>query len=244
LLSLAILIAEREKLRDREAGFNSRLLQAQDRERARVAQELHDDIAQRIALLQIGLKQFRQTAALSTDARTQVDGLTHVTSQISSGIRTLSRDLHPSALDVVGLKAAITGLCRELAERNQLKVQFICGDLPEHLERAVSLCLFRIVQEALHNVVKHSGVDSAVVELSHTGGGLQLSISDAGTGFDLSTVDGRAGLGLISMRERLRPFGGTFSIRSTPRAGTHIRVSVPVNARASQLPPTESRAPA
>jgi signal transduction histidine kinase len=229
LLPLSILIAEREALRDRERAFNGRLLDAREHERARIARELHDDIGQRMALLQIDLEQFRRTGDLSAASRLQIDGFTQTTGQIFSGIRALSHELHPAALDIVGLDIAVKGLCRELAERHRLQVEYSCSELPEHIERAVNLCLFRIAQEALHNVVKHSGAITALVTLSCDGDRLRLLVSDRGIGFDVDAADQRSGLGLISIRERLRPFGGTLSIRSRAGAGTQIHVEVPVH---------------
>jgi signal transduction histidine kinase len=229
LLSLAILIAEREALGELEVDFNSRLLAAQEHERARIARELHDDVGQRMALLQFNLSRFSGSADLSPAALHEVDELVDTTSQIVSALRSLSHELHPATLDIVGLEIAIKGLCRDFQTQHGLQIQYRSRDVPARLERAVSICAFRIAQEALRNVVKHSGADAAVVELASEGNRLVLSVSDSGNGFDISDVDGRAGLGLISMRERLRLIKGQLSIQSMPRVGTRIRVEVPLD---------------
>jgi signal transduction histidine kinase len=239
LLSLAILTAERQTLRECETGFSSRLLEAQERERTRIAQDLHDDVGQRIALLHVSLEQFGGSMDLPAIARSQLNGFTQLTAQMTSDIHSLSHELHPSTLDIVGLEVAIRGLCREFAARHGLQVHFSCHDVPLQLERDVNISLFRIAQEALHNVVKHSGAAAAMVELSRDGDRLALCVSDGGFGFDTRTVHERGGLGLVSMRERLRPIGGRLSIESMPLAGTRISVDVPIGSEVAQPPVLE-----
>ncbi len=232
LQSLSILIAERKALGELELDFNSRLLEAQEHERARIARELHDDVGQRMALLQFNLTRFSGTPGLSRTALGEVDELVDMSSQIVSVLRSLSHDLHPATLDIVGLEIAIKGLCRDFQAQHGLEIQYNSRDVPRQMERAVSICAFRIAQEALRNVVKHSGATAAVVELASEGNRLVLCVSDTGNGFDVSSLDGRAGLGLISMRERLRLIKGHLSIQSMPRAGTRIRVEVPLDSPA------------
>jgi signal transduction histidine kinase len=229
LQSLAILIAEREALGELEADFNSRLLTAQEHERARIARELHDDVGQRMALLQFNLTRFSGTADLTAAAQGEVNELVDMSSQIVSSLRSLSHELHPATLDIVGLEIAIKGLCRDFEAQHGLQVQYSSRGVPPRLERAVSICAFRIAQEALRNVVKHSGSNAALVELTSERNRLVLSVSDSGNGFDVDNVDARAGLGLISMRERLRLIKGQLSITSMPRVGTRIRVEVPLD---------------
>jgi two-component system sensor histidine kinase UhpB len=229
LQSLSILIAERKAIGELELDFNSRLLEAQEHERARIARELHDDVGQRMALLQFNLTRFSGTSDLSPAAREEVGELVDMSSQIVSVLRSLSHELHPATLDIVGLEIAIKGLCRDFQTQHGLQIQYSSRDVPKQLERAVSICAFRIAQEALRNVVKHSGATAAVVELASERNRLVLCVSDSGSGFDVGTVDGRAGLGLISMRERLRLIRGHLSIQSMPRAGTRIRVEVPLD---------------
>jgi two-component system sensor histidine kinase UhpB len=234
LLPLAILIAEREALGELEMDFNSRLLTAQEHERARIARELHDDVGQRMALLQFNLTRFTGTTELSPAALHEVNELVDMTSQIVSALRSLSHELHPATLDIVGLEIAIKGLCRDFQLQHGLRIQYRSRDVPARLERAVSICAFRIAQEALRNVVKHSGADAAVVELAGEGNRLVLCVEDSGNGFDINNVDQRSGLGLISMRERLRLIKGHLSIQSMPRAGTRIRVEVPLDGSAAR----------
>jgi two-component system sensor histidine kinase UhpB len=234
LQSLAILIAERKALGELELDFNSRLLAAQEHERARIARELHDDVGQRMALLQFNLTQFSGTADLSAGARAEVGDMVEMSSQIVSVLRSLSHELHPATLDMVGLEIAIKGLCRDFQRQHGLEIQYSSRDVPRQIERAVAICAFRIAQEALRNVVKHSGATVAVVDLAGDGKRLVLSVSDSGNGFDVNAVDNCSGLGLISMRERLRLIKGQLSIQSMPRAGTRIRVEVPLDSPAQR----------
>jgi PAS domain S-box-containing protein len=215
--------------------LSGRLIHAQEKERARIARELHDDLSQRIALLQIGLDQFEQGAgALPSQGRHQLHRIAELAGEVSSGIHGLSHQLHPSKLDTLGLLPSLGALCKEFSSLHNLQVQFVHRDVSEPISREVSLCLFRIVQEALRNVVKHSGATGAHVELYGHAGRLDLSISDSGTGFNPEDASAGDGLGLVSMRERLRLLGGQLSIESEPAHGTQIRVRVPLSGTTGQ----------
>jgi len=204
------------------------LIEAQEQERARIARELHDDLSQRMALLQIHLEQFQQdTTGLSFKARQQLHDIAEVSTEVSSSIHDLSHQLHPSKLDTLGLVASLAGLCREFSEQHNLQVQFFHHDIPGQIPKDVTLCLFRIVQEALHNVVKHSGASEATVQLSVHDDRIELAICDPGVGFNPESAKGDASLGLISMRERLRLVGGHLAVESEPSHGTRIHVGIP-----------------
>jgi len=212
------------------ATVSRRLIVAQEQERARIARELHDDLGQRLALLRIGLEEFEQnTTGLSSEAREKLHNIAEVASEVCSNIHDVSHQLHPSQLDILGLLPSLRGVCREFSEQHHLKVQFVHHDIPRQIPKDVTLCLFRIAQEALQNVVKHSGAAEANLELSGQDGRINLGISDSGAGFSPESVKGDTGLGLISMRERLRLVGGHLSVESYPSHGTRIRVSVPLS---------------
>ena len=222
--------------------LSGRLILAQEEERARIARELHDDLSQRMALLQISLDQFQQQIpGLSSQARQQLHNISGVAREVSSTIHGLSHQLHPFKLDALGLVAAVEGFCGELSDRHTLRVKFVHRDIPR-IPKDATVCLFRIVQEALRNVVKHSGGLEAKVELSGHGDRIDLCISDPGVGFSPGSTEGASGLGLISMRERLRLVGGHLSIESQPSHGTQIRVRVPLLAAAdSWSPPRQNK---
>jgi signal transduction histidine kinase len=140
----------------------------------------------------------------------------------------LSHELHPLKLEQLGLVAAIRSLCQEVSENHGLAIEFTPHRIPDSIPADTALCLYRVVQEALRNVIKHSAAEAAAVRLDADQEELRLTIADSGTGFDTGALDGDRGLGLISMRERLRLIGGTFSLRSQPSFGTEVHVHVPV----------------
>jgi signal transduction histidine kinase len=147
---------------------------------------------------------------------------------LAKEIHHLSHDLHPSKLAYLGLVAAVESLCAELSESYKLKIEFTHSGVPALLPKAISICLYRIVQESLNNVIKHSGAKEAQVELSGNGQEIRVRVSDSGSGFDLESARSKKGLGLISMRERLRLVGGTISINSLRSHGTQVCAKVPL----------------
>jgi PAS domain S-box-containing protein len=231
IIGLVADVTERKLAEEALSSLNRRLIEAQEQERARIARELHDDMSQQMALLQIHLEQFEQdTAGLSSEARQQLHKIAEIATEVSSNIHDLSHQLHPAKVNILGLVASLGGLCREFSEQHNLQVQFVHNDIPGRPPQDVTLCLYRIVQEALRNVVKHSGVAEAKVELSGHDDGIDLCISDSGAGFSPESAKGDAGLGLISMRERLRLVQGHLSIESEPSHGTRIRVRISLHA--------------
>jgi PAS domain S-box-containing protein len=224
-------ITQRKNMEESLSSFSRRLIQAHELERTRVARELHDDLTQRMALLQIGLGQLElEVSSVSSSAREQLRNITAVATKVHSGLDSISQQLHPSRLDILGLAPAVGALCRELSDQHHLQIQFVHHAIPQQLPKDVTLCLFRIAQEALQNVVKHSGAASATVELLGHDDRLDLSISDSGTGFSPSSAKLASGLGLVSMQERLRLVGGHLSVESDSSHGTQIHVRVPLHA--------------
>lgn len=209
--------------------LTGRLIHAEDEERSRIARELHDDISQRMALLQIGLEQFeRSIREPRSNDRKELHNLAQVASEVSHDLHSLSHRLHPARLDLQGLVPATEGFCREFSAQHELQIKFLPHDVPEQIPKEVAICLFRIVQEGLRNVVKHGQTSEAKVELSGNGDGIDLCISDAGIGFESESAHANGGLGLISIRERLRMIGGRLVVESKPSRGTRVRVRVPL----------------
>ena len=184
-----------------------------------------------MALLQIGLEQFgQQTPRVLTVAdHKQLHELTKVLAEMSTDLHNISHQLHPTKLDLQGLAPAIASFCREFSDQCELQVTFLHHDVPDQVPKDVAICLFRIVQEALRNIVKHTNSSEAQVELSVLGGVIDLSVSDTGAGFNPESVQGKGGIGLISMRERLEFIGGQLVIQSQSPYGTRIRVRVPLS---------------
>ena len=231
----AVNVTERKMAEQSLADANRRLIDAQEEERARIARELHDDINQRLALLAIGLDQLRENSPESrADLEERLGDLLRQTREISSDIHSISHQLHSSKLEYLGIEAAMRGFCKETGEKQGVEIHFANENVPAGVPRDVSICLFRVSQEALSNAMKHSGVRRFEVCLQGAPGGIRLRVSDLGVGFDIESGNGQRGLGLISMRERLRLVQGTLSIRTTPGGGTTIDAFVPITG-ASQV---------
>ena len=211
------------------ASVSRRLIEAQEQERTRIARELHDDIGQRLALLAIELEQLHQDPPDLPEVRSRMGELRKQTSEIATDIQTLSHELHSSKLEYLGIAAAMRGFCREFGEQQKVEIDFKTDDLPSPLAPDISLCLFRVLQEALHNSAKHSGVRHVEVRLWGTSDEIHLTVSDSGAGFDSEAAKESRGLGLISMEERLKLLNGTFSVESQPNRGTTIHARVPLS---------------
>ena len=221
-------ISESKEREDALRHLSGRLIHAQEEERRRVARELHDDLNQRIALLSIEIEQLGQKFPDQSDL---CKGLAHLRSQtreISTDIHRLSYKLHPSKLDHLGLLPAMKSLCEELTATGRIDVDLQHHGFPAILPPEVTLCLFRITQEALNNSAKHSGAQLATVKVECNQSGISLTVSDDGRGFDPKSNALRRGLGFTSMRERLRLIDGNIEIQAQPGRGTRIEVSVPL----------------
>jgi signal transduction histidine kinase len=217
---------------DRIRDLASRLLDAQERERAHIARELHDDISQQMALLTIDLGLMERDA--NTKSRAGLQAALARGESISKALHELSHRLHPSKLRLIGLVPALNGLQRELS-RPDLSISVNHENVPAVLPADVTLCLFRVAQEALHNALKYSGSTRIIVRLAGTSDGLVLSVTDDGVGFNVGAWFG-SGLGLVSMEERVEAIGGTFSIQSHPGRGSRVEAQVPAALLVSEAP--------
>jgi PAS domain S-box-containing protein len=223
-------ITQRKRAEEALASVSRRLIAAQEQERTRIARELHDDIGQRLALLAIELEKFQQNFPdLSPEVLSGMGELQKHTSEIATDIQSLSHELHSSKLQHLGIASAMRGFCKEFGEQQKVEIDFTTHDLPNPLPPDISLCLFRVLQEALHNSAKHSGVRDFEVRLWATSSEIHLTIGDSGAGFDSEAAKESRGLGLISMEERLKLLKGTFSIESQPKRGTTIHARVPLS---------------
>jgi len=216
--------------------LSGRLIEAEEVERARVARELHDDINQRLALLANRIQECDQSTSAKTDLsqKKELGEIWRLTNEIATDIQHMSHQLHPSKLHYLGLAATVRDLCHEFSRQHKIEVECAVQDLPQDLEENVSLSLFRVVQESLRNAVKHSQAHNVKVRLTCQSGVVQLRVSDDGIGFNPEDIRSTHGLGLISMRERLRSVGGEFSIWSKPFLGTKVEGRVPAVSRIAQ----------
>ncbi|MBX3437669.1 MAG: hypothetical protein KF861_09275 [Planctomycetaceae bacterium] len=213
--------------RDLQQLSNS-LIGAQENERRRIARELHDDFNQRLALLSVELDLIRQKPPESMgEVRRRMSELSDQVRDLSTSIHDLSHELHPLKLEQLGLVTAIRSLCHEVAHSHELDIRFIADPLPDAIPSETALCLYRIVQEALRNVIKHSRAAGALVQITADADGIRLSIADRGVGF-VQNANSQSGLGFISMRERLRLVGGELTIESSLSEGTRLDVRTPL----------------
>ena len=221
-------ITERRRSEEKLQTLRNRLTRTQEEERSRIARDLHDDIGQRLALLSIDLEQMKLASQQDGSAlATELEALVRTASEITSDVHNVSRRLHPSQVELLGLAPALNNFCREFANRNSMHIQFTSACLTCKLPEEASLCLFRVAQEAIRNVHKHSGCREALVELDEISSSLRLRISDRGAGFDPVSAESTQGLGLLSMEERLRSMGGELFVHSQPGGGTCIEACIP-----------------
>ena len=219
---------DRQNAEQASGELSRRLIAAQEEERRRIARELHDHLNQQLALLAIDLQQLSMSAPSDT-LGVQLDELWRRTTEISTEVHALSHRLHPSKLEALGLVATIRGHCRDIS-RQGVVAHFAEGDAPRGISADVSLCLFRVVEEALSNVVRHSQANEAFVTLEEVNREIVLRVADGGRGFAHAATPDEAGLGLVSMRERLRSVGGTLQIDSVPGHGSVIEARIPRDA--------------
>ena len=222
-------ITERKRAEEALSSVNGRLIEAQETERARIARDLHDDIGQRLAVLAVTLEHVKGLLPeASGEALGCLDALQEQAAEIISGVQGLSHELHPPRLLHLGVVAAMRGFCGELSGQRNVEIDFRCENVPGSVPPDVSLCLFRVLQEALHNAARHSGVQHFTVHLRGTCDAVHLTIRDEGVGFDVDVASRGLGLGLTSMRERLKLVGGELCIESQSTCGTTVQARAPV----------------
>jgi PAS domain S-box-containing protein len=228
VIGVNIDITERKQAEEALSDMTRRLVEAQEQERARIARELHDDIGQRLALLTVELTQLQENSPdFSCETMSRMRELRRRAADISADLHSLSHELHSSGLEYMGAVGGIRSWCKEFGERQGMQIDFRSSGVPSSLPQDIGLCLFRVLQEALHNAAKHSGVRKIEVQLLGESGEISLIVSDLGKGFEVeSGAQGRT-LGLTSMRERVRLVNGMISIESKPMRGTTVRVRVP-----------------
>ena len=242
ILSLALLatylhysLAELKKSRDIQVQLSGHLIKAQEKERSRLASELHDDFSQRLAVLALGLQNTAETLPDSPDTLKQtLDEFNQSVCELGDDLHSLSHRLHSSTLETLGLITGLEALCGEFGAKQGIEVDFTFEDIPRSVRPDVALCLFRIAQEGLQNLKKHSGTKRAQLSVRHLSNKLFLSLCDEGMGFDTNGME-KPGLGILSMQGRARLLGGEFKIHSKPGEGTRIEVWVPLQPVADPL---------
>ena len=223
----AIDMTERRLAAEALATIHERLIDAQEEERSRIARDLHDDIGQRLTVLSVDLDALaRADGGRATAGRQQIEEARDAVMNIAKDAQALSHRLHPARLECLGLPAAAAALCQELSSQGTLEITFNAESVPEGLSRRVAVCLYRVLQEALQNAIKHSGVPKIAVTLRGEVDEIELTVRDRGAGFEVSRTQAH-GLGLTSMQERVRAVRGRLAVLSEPGHGTTIRARVP-----------------
>ena len=227
LRAISIDITERRRAEDEARDLNGRLITAHEDERARLARALHDDVTQRLALLAIDAGQ-KEKGLGDTIAGQAMRSIRHDLVQLSEDVHALSYALHPAILEDLGLIEALKAECARFGAVEGIPTSLRATDDVDQPTQAVSLCLYRVAQEALRNVARHSGASSVEIALRAVDGGLELAVRDNGVGFDPTRKQGRPSLGLAGMRQRLALVDGELLINSTPGGGTSIVARAPL----------------
>ena len=229
-LTTEALRQSRERLRHLTAG----LITAQEEERKRIARDLHDDLNQRLAMITVELETLERKPPRAAELmRRRLGTVRSRIASISDDIRQTAHQLHPSTVDHLGLSAAMRSLCADVAQSENIQVRCRERNVHRTVPAEVALCLYRVAQEAIHNVVKHSGARRVSIALINGKNRVLLSIRDAGRGFDYELTKTNKGLGIVNMEERARLIGGKLSIRSCPGKGTRVVLEVPLLEHAS-----------
>jgi PAS domain S-box-containing protein len=227
VVGVSVDITERKDAELVREQFAGRLLTAQEDERRTIARELHDDIAQSVASLNMTLGKLRRQLG-APDLIAEVVDASALALKIANDLDRLAQGLHPSSLDHQGLGGSVRRLCSEFRKRHSTVVECRIGNIPYGLDRAVAVTLYRVSQEALRNIAKHAEATAVTLDLSASEAEVRLSIQDNGHGFDVAAAGDNRGLGLASMNERLKLVGGTFEMASTVGEGTQIEARVPL----------------
>jgi signal transduction histidine kinase len=221
-------IARRRRVEEVRTQLRHRLVLAQEEERRRIARELHDDLTQRLAVLAIEARELEQVPGRGEDVAERAGGIREQLVALSERVHTLSRQLHPSILDHLGLVDALRSECLSLRRRDGLTVNYHAQNVPPDLSPDMALCFYRVAQEALRNVARHARCSEVSVRLVPNEQEMVLCVQDGGVGFDPAGGTGKTGLGLESNRERARLIQARLVVRSRPGKGTRVTLRVPL----------------
>ena len=221
-------ISDQKRANEALSRVSRKLITAQEEERARIARELHDDIGQRLAVVSIELVRLAAGSPGSLEVSSLAIELQRQVSEIARDVQALSHELHSSKLALLGIAASVRLFCDEFSDQQNVRIDVETNDLTSQLPSTVSLTLFRILQEALYNSVKHGEARHCRVRLWEADGWIHLVVGDDGVGFDVEAAKRGHGIGLISMEERIKLVDGVLSIKSQPQHGTDIHARVPL----------------
>jgi signal transduction histidine kinase len=230
MLGVSFDITKRKLAEEALSGMNRRVIEAEERERDRIAKDLHENIGQRLTLLAIAIEQLMNGFPhQSVELFDPMDAVLRKTLAILTDVKASAHELYSPRLEYLGIAAVMKTFCEEFSERKHVEIDFSSQGFASPLLPDVSICLFRVLQEALHNGVMHSGVQKFRVQLWGESDEIHLRVSDSGVGFDLGEARGGRGLGLVRIEQRIKLVEGTSSIDSQPEKGTTVEVSVPMH---------------
>jgi signal transduction histidine kinase len=230
MLGVSLDITQRKLAEEAVSSMNRRVIEAEERERERVAKDLHENIGQRLALLAIAVEQLKNDFPdQDAEFHDPMDAVWRKTLGILTDVKASAHELYSPRLEYLGIAEVMKTFCEEFAERKSVEIDFSSQGAPGSILPDISICLFRVLQEALHNGVLHSGVKRFRVQLWGEADEIHLRVSDSGVGFDLGVARGGRGLGLVRIEQRIKLVDGKSSIDSQPRKGTTVQVSVPIH---------------
>jgi signal transduction histidine kinase len=229
-LTVASLVSRvRKQAQEALSSVSYRVIEAEEQERKRISKELHEGVGQRLTLLVNEIEQLRAELQTAIDVPSRIDAALKDSLEILTDVKALAHELYSPRLEYLGIPAVMSSFCRDFGEQKRVEIGFRSDGLPSSLQPNISLCLFRVLQEALHNAVQHSGVRQFDVQLNGTSEEIHLTVSDCGVGFNVGTTKTSRGLGLNHMRERLKLAKGSLCIDSQPTRGTTIHARVPLS---------------
>lgn len=229
-------VTERKRAEEALSSVNRRAIEAEEREHNRIARDLHEDIGQRLALLAIEIEQLNEAHGHTVELRSRMDSVWQQTLDILSDVKASAHELHSPRLEYLGIAEVLRCFCKEFAERKKVEIDFRSRGLPNLVPQDISICLFRVLQEALYNAVRHSRVHQFEVQLWGTAEEIHLTVGDSGAGFDVEAARTGQGLGLVRIEERLKLLQGTLSIESGPKHGTVLHACIPLSSESNSMP--------
>ena len=235
----------RKQAEEALSSVSYKVIKAEEQERHRIARDLHEDVGQRLTLLALEVEELTTATRNNptVDVPTGMDAVGKHTLEILTDVKALAHELYSPRLEYLGIEGVMSSFCKEFGERKRVKIDFRSDGLPSAIPPEISLCLFRVLQEALHNAVKHSGVRQVDAQLWGTSDQIQLTVSDFGVGFNLGTAREVGGLGINRMQERLKLVKGSLFIDSQPKRGTTIRARVPLSLGSDSMRVVSQQAP-
>jgi len=219
----------RKQAEDALSSVSYRVIEAEEQERQRIATDLHEDVGQRLTMLVIAAEELKARAFDGVDLPSRIEAVCKQSSEILANVKTLAHELYSPRLEYLDIAGVMSSFCRDLGQRKGVDIDFRADGLSTAVPLNISLCLFRVLQEALNNAVKHSGVRKFDVQFKRTSHEVHLTVNDCGVGFNLETARKAGGLGLNRIQERLKLVKGTLAIDSQPKRGTTLHARLPLS---------------